>query len=74
MNFRYSIEEQAKKPSEELKMARIVFRDTLVRAFRWGMRNNKDQYSRICQNWDQNLPKIDRLVQSCLLLSADFQT
>ena len=55
-------------------MARIVFRDTLVRAFRWGMRNNKDEYSRICHNWEAQLPEIDRLVQGCLLLSAGFQT
>ena len=41
MNFKYSIDEEEKEPPLLTKMARIVFRDTLVRAFRWGMRNNQ---------------------------------
>ena len=74
MNFRYSIEEEAKEPPQVLRMARIVFRDTLVRAFRWGMRGNKEEYARICQKWDDRLPEVDQLVHACLLLSTDFQT
>ena len=42
MNFKYSIEEEDKEPSFQIKMARVIFRDTLVRSFRRGMRNDKD--------------------------------
>jgi hypothetical protein len=37
MNFKYGISEENNK-SRELKMSRIAFRDTLVKAFNCGMR------------------------------------
>lgn len=42
-NFQYSIDYDEKKtldPLSPVKMARTVFRDTLLRAFRAGMRKN----------------------------------
>jgi hypothetical protein len=42
-NFKYSIDYDENKklsPLSPIKMARIVFRDTLLKAFRHGMRKN----------------------------------
>ena len=42
-NFKYSIDYDKNKemnPLSSVKMARIAFRDTLLRAFRQGMRKN----------------------------------
>jgi hypothetical protein len=55
-------------------MARVVFRDTLVRSFRWGMRNSQAHLGPILHNYDAHIEAISALVESCLLLSADFQT
>jgi hypothetical protein len=44
-NFKYSIEYDEKKeinPLSSMKMARIAFRDTLLKSFRSGMRKNKE--------------------------------
>lgn len=38
MNFKYSIGEEDQAASQYIKMARVVFRDTLIQGFRWGMR------------------------------------
>lgn len=51
MNFKYSIEEVNKEPTPLMKMARVVFRDTLVRAFRWGMKDQKQEFYRIFSDW-----------------------
>lgn len=55
MNFKYSIEEAAKEPSLDIRMARVIFRDTLIRSFRWGMRKEKSEYIRINMEWNQNI-------------------
>ena len=44
MNFKYSIDEEDKEPSLLTKMARVIFRDTLIRSFRRGMRNDTAEY------------------------------
>lgn len=41
MNFKYSIEEAAKEPNLDIRMTRVLFRDTLIQSFRWGMRKNR---------------------------------
>ena len=42
MDFKYSIEEgEEQPPTQYVKMQRVVFRDSLVEAFRWGMRGHK---------------------------------
>lgn len=54
-NFKYSIDYDEKKsidPFSPLKMARIVFRDTLLKAFRSGMRKNINEKERINKRWD----------------------
>jgi hypothetical protein len=42
MNFKYSIEEDQAEPPKTIKMSRIIFRDTLVKYFRNGMRKHED--------------------------------
>ena len=75
MNFKYSIEEgEEQPPSQWVKMSRVVFRDTLVEAFRWGMRGHSARYDRACQLWDQHLEAVTAVVETCLELSVNFQT
>lgn len=44
MNFKYSIKEEQSTPSQEVKQARIIFRDTLIKSFRHGMKRNENEY------------------------------
>lgn len=74
MNFKYSIREEEFSPPQSIKEARIIFRDTLIRAFRWGMRRNEEEYRRISRLWDENIVSIRKLVEVCLVVSANFQT
>ena len=45
-----------------MKEARIIFRDTLIKSFRQGMRKNRDEYLRINQLWNDNIEKIRNLI------------
>ncbi len=75
MNFRYSIEEETEqKPTMLMKMARVVFRDTLVRAFRWGMKNERKHFYRIHSDWETDITFNQALVEACLYISTNFQT
>ena len=74
MNFKYSIEESKETPTQEIKQLRIIFRDTLVKSFRDGMRKKIDLYEKIQQEWNDNINEITKLIEFSLLLSADFQT
>lgn len=74
MNFKYSIREEESNPPQSIKEARIIFRDTLIKAFRWGMRRNEKEYRRINKLWDENIENIRKLVELCLIISANFQT
>jgi hypothetical protein len=51
-----------------------MFRDTLIKGFRWGMRRNEQEYERINKLWNENIGSIKKLVEFCLLISANFQT
>jgi hypothetical protein len=74
MNFKYSIGSEEFSPSQEIKEARIIFRDTLIKSFRHGMRRNRAEYERINQLWNENIGNIRSLIEYCLVVSADFQT
>ena len=43
MNFKYSIDLEQKEqgPTQVERMLRVVFRDTLIKSFREGMKRNK---------------------------------
>ncbi len=73
MNFKYGIDnEQAF--SEDKKMSKIAFRDTLVKAFNAGMRNKTTFKEANSENWDKNIEDINNLVEASLYLSMNFQT
>ena len=57
-----------------MKMARVVFRDTLVRAFRWGMKNERKHFYRIHSDWETDITFNQALVEACLYISTNFQT
>ena len=54
-NFKYSIDYDENKsidPFSPMKLARIIFRDTLLKAFRSGMRKNNCEKERINKKWN----------------------
>lgn len=76
MNFKYGIDTESEQVtvSEERKMSKIAFRDTLVSAFNAGMRNKGQFRERMMEKWEQYVEEIGVLVEACLYLSMDFQT
>jgi len=54
-NFKYSIDYDENKsvdPFAPIKLARIIFRDTLLKAFRFGMKKNPNEKQRINKRWN----------------------
>lgn len=74
MNFKYSIEGVSATPTRIESMARISFRDTLIKSFRAGMRNNQHEKQRINTLWQTHLPQLTNLIEACLLISSKFNT
>ncbi len=49
-------------PSQEVKQGRIIFRDTLIKSFRQGMKKDMGEYERINKLWDKSIKEIKKLV------------
>lgn len=74
MNFKYGITEENPQNSQDKKMSRIAFRDTLVASFNHGMRGDSNFGEQVSSDWDKHLKDIQLLVDACLHMSVNFQT
>lgn len=54
MNFKYGIG-TVDYSKDEVKMSKVAFRDTLVRAFNAGMRNKEEVKNSYMKRWDENI-------------------
>jgi len=54
MNFKYGIG-TVDYSKDEVKMSKVAFRDTLVRAFNAGMRNKQEVKTSYMKRWDENI-------------------
>ena len=54
MDFKYAIQDNT-TISDNLKMGRVCFRDTLVHAFVTAMRNKQEEGIKIQEDWDRHI-------------------